>query len=201
MLTGRPTRVARCGLPIHPPPTAVIACRQANARQASAEGNGTVDVLGVPPDGTQSRRGFGVIQRSTARKRRRRPTTSLGRGCGIPRHAPRQDQDQRLGLKWRGHVRASGLRGHCRLVAEVRRDAEKAWRSWRSRRRRQSPIGGEPFPPRLETDVLPTPQIVHNLSAVLPGSTVRRPSGAEALVTEEPSEFIAHVRVCGGAGR
>jgi hypothetical protein len=27
-----------------------------------------------------------------------------------------------------------------------------------------------------------------------------RQSGAETLVTEEPDAFIAHVRVCGGAG-
>src|SRR5205823_4861981 len=32
------------------------------------------------------------------------------------------------------------------------------------------------------------------------GSTVMRQSSAEALVTEEPYAFIAHVRVCGGAG-
>jgi hypothetical protein len=28
-----------------------------------------------------------------------------------------------------------------------------------------------------------------------------RQSGAETLVTEEPDALIAHVRVCGGAGR
>jgi hypothetical protein len=32
------------------------------------------------------------------------------------------------------------------------------------------------------------------------GSTVMRQSSAEALVTEEPYAFMAHVRVCGGAG-
>jgi len=32
------------------------------------------------------------------------------------------------------------------------------------------------------------------------GSTVMRQSGAATLATEEPDAFIAHVRVCGGAG-
>ncbi|HEY5867367.1 MAG TPA: hypothetical protein VI542_17730 [Candidatus Tectomicrobia bacterium] len=32
------------------------------------------------------------------------------------------------------------------------------------------------------------------------GSTVMRQSRADTLVTEEPDAFIAHVRVCGGAG-
>src|SRR5262249_18136585 len=36
--------------------------------------------------------------------------------------------------------------------------------------------------------------------AVLRGSRVMRQSGAETLVTEEPYELIAHVRICGGAG-
>ena len=35
----------------------------------------------------------------------------------------------------------------------------------------------------------------------LQGSTVMRQSSAETLVTEEPYELIAHVRICGGAGR
>jgi hypothetical protein len=34
----------------------------------------------------------------------------------------------------------------------------------------------------------------------MPGSQVRRQSGAETLVPAEPSAFMAHVRVCGGAG-
>ena len=33
------------------------------------------------------------------------------------------------------------------------------------------------------------------------GSKVMRQRSAETLVTEEPYELIAHVRVCGGAGR
>ena len=32
------------------------------------------------------------------------------------------------------------------------------------------------------------------------GSTVMRQSGAATLATEEPDAFIAHVRICGGAG-
>ncbi len=35
----------------------------------------------------------------------------------------------------------------------------------------------------------------------LTGSNVMRQSGAETLTTEEPDELIAHVRICGGAGR
>jgi hypothetical protein len=35
----------------------------------------------------------------------------------------------------------------------------------------------------------------------LPGSKVMRQRDVETLITEEPDALIAHVRVCGGAGR
>jgi len=49
------------------------------------------------------------------------------------------------------------------MLEEVRRSAEKAWRYWLSRRSSKSAIGWEKFQQRLETYVLPTPKIVHNI--------------------------------------
>jgi hypothetical protein len=91
-----------------------------------------------------------------------------------------------LGLKLRGPFRYDGLRGHCRLLEDVRRDAEQAGRDWLSRRSRQSAMGGEKVPRLLPTDALPTPKIVHAIGPVLPGRTVMRPSRAQTLATEEP---------------
>jgi RNA-directed DNA polymerase len=181
-----PKRFAGVGLTRHPTKTAVIAFRKPHARQASADGTGTCDFLGLTQDWTQSRRGFWVSKRRTARKRLRRTKKSRWRWGRIHRHAPRKYPYQRLGLKLRGHFRDAGIRGNFRRLAEVRRAAEQAWRAWRSRRRRKSPIGWEQFQRRLETYVLPTPQIVHDIEAVLQGSTVMRHRGAETLGTEEP---------------
>ena len=125
--------------------------------------NGPCDFLGLPHDWTQSRRGFGVIKRRTARKRLRRTKKSLGRWCRVNRHAPLQYQYQRLGLKLRGHFRSYGIRGNFRLLEAVRRYAEKAWRDWLSRRRSKRASGWETFQRLWQTSALPTPKIVHTI--------------------------------------
>ena len=127
----------------------------------SADGNGTFDFLGLTHYWTKSRRGFWVIKRRTARKRLRRTKKALWRWCRTNRHAPLKDQYQMLCLKLRGHFQYYGIRGNFRLLEEVRRYAEKAWRYWLSRRSSKSAIGWEKFQQLLQTYVLPTPKIVH----------------------------------------
>ena len=145
-------------------------------------------MLGLTHYWALSRRGFGVIQRRTARKRFRRTKKSLWRWGRVNRHAPRKDQYQRLGLKLRGHFRSSGLQGNFRRLEDVRRSAEKAWRDWLSRRSSKRAMGWEKFQQLLETSVLPTPRIVHNISWGLQGSTVMHQSRAGTLAPEEPDE-------------
>jgi group II intron reverse transcriptase/maturase len=156
-----PKRCARLGLTIHPEKTALIACGKPEARQASAKGDGTFECLGLTHDWAKSRRGLWLITRRTARTRLRRTQKSRWRWGRTNRHAPVTYQYQRLCRKVRGHCRSDGIRGHFRLLEEVRRYAEQAWRDWLSRRSRTSASGWETFPRLLQTDVLPTPQIVH----------------------------------------
>ena len=66
-----------------------------------------------------------------------------------------------LGRKWRGHFRYDGIRGNFRLLEEVRRYAEQAWRYGRSRRRSKRAMGWEQFQRLVQTYALPTPKIVH----------------------------------------
>jgi hypothetical protein len=158
-----PKRFARFGLSIHPEKTRLIAFRKPEARQGPAHGNGTFDFLGLTHYWTQSRRGFWVIKRRTASKRLRRTKKALWRWCRTNRHAPLTYQDQMLCLKWRGHFRSYGIRGNFRLLAEVLRFAEQAWRDWLSRRSSKSAIGWEKFQQLRKTYILPTPKIVHNI--------------------------------------
>jgi RNA-directed DNA polymerase len=158
-----PKRFARFGLSIHPEKTTLIAFRQPDTRKGPAHGNGTFDFLGLTHYWTQSRRGFWVIKRRTARKRLRRTKKALWRWCRTHRHAPLTYQYQMLCLKLRGHFRYYGIRGHFRLLEAVLRFAEKAWRYWLSRRSRTSAIGWEKFQQLLKTYILPTPKIVHNI--------------------------------------
>jgi RNA-directed DNA polymerase len=156
-----PKRFARLGLTLHPEKTALIAFGKPDARQASAKGKGTFEFLGLTHSWAKSRRGFWVIKRRTARKRRQRTKTSRWRWCRTNRHAPVTYPYRMLCLKWRGHFRYDGMRGNVRLREEVRRDAEKAWRYWLSRRSSKSAIGWEKFQRLLQTYALPTPKIVH----------------------------------------
>jgi RNA-directed DNA polymerase len=140
-----PRWFARFGLAIPSQKTALIACGKPDARQASAQRNGTCECLGLTHYWAKSRRGFWVINRRTARKRLRRTQKALWRWCRAHRHAPVRYPYQRLCLKVRGHFRYDGLRGNFRLREDVRRSAEQAWRSWLSRRSSKSAMGWETF--------------------------------------------------------
>jgi RNA-directed DNA polymerase len=158
-----PQRFARFGLRMHPTKTTLIAFRKPEAHQGADTGNGTFDFLGLTHYWTTSRRGFWVIKRRTARKRLCRTKQSLWQWCRTNRHAPLKDQYQRLCQKLRGHFQYFGLRGNMRMREEVRRYAEKAWQYWLSRRSSKSPICWGKFQKLLQTYVLPTPRIVHNI--------------------------------------
>jgi RNA-directed DNA polymerase len=157
-----PKQLARCGLRLHPPQTALIAFRKPEAPQGIDPGNGTVDFLGLPHDWSRSRRGVGVIKRRLARKRLCRTKKSLWRWCHSHHHAPLPYPYQQLCQKVRGHLQSCGIRGHCRLLEAVRRSAEQAWRYGRSRHSRKSPSNGAKCQKRRATDGLPIPKIVHN---------------------------------------
>jgi group II intron reverse transcriptase/maturase len=158
-----PKRFARYGLTIHPTKTALMAFRKPAGPPGATPRNGTFDFLGFTHYWTTSRRGFWVIKRRTAKKRFRRTQKSLWRWCRANRHAPLKDQYHMLCLKLRGHFGYYGIQGNFRLLEEVLRSAEKAWRYWLSRRSSKSAISWEKFQQLLETYVLPTPRIVHNI--------------------------------------
>ena len=163
IMAGLPKRFARYGLTIHPTKTALMAFGKPAGRPGANPRNGTFDFLGFTHYWTTSRRGFWVIKRRTARKRFRRTKKSRWRWCRAHRHAPLKDQYPMLCLKLRGHFPYYGIQGNFRLLEEVRHAAEKAWRYWWSRRSSTSAIGWGKFQQLLETYVLPTPSIVHNI--------------------------------------
>ena len=163
IMTVLPKRFARFGLTLHPTKTALIAFRKPKAPQGSESGNGTCTFLGLTHSGTQSRQGFWVMKRRTASKRVRRTKKSLWRWCRNHRHAPLQYQYQMLCAKRRGHDQYYGIRGNFRLLEEVRRAAERAWRYWLSRRSSKSAIGWKKFWKLMQTYILPIPRIVHNI--------------------------------------
>jgi RNA-directed DNA polymerase len=116
-----PKRCARVGRRLHPTKTPLVGCRKPKASQASAHGNGTCECLGVTQYGARTRRGCWGRNRRTARTRRRRPQKAWWQWGRHHRQAPRQDQERLRCVKRRGHLRYDGSRGHCPLLANVRR--------------------------------------------------------------------------------
>lgn len=94
MMAVLPKRCARYGVPMHPTKTALMACSTPETPQGSTEGNGPCACLGLPHDGTRSRRGDWGIKRRTAHKRRRRTKQARGRWGRPHRHTPRHYPDQ-----------------------------------------------------------------------------------------------------------
>jgi hypothetical protein len=91
-----PKRFGRFSLRIHPEKTVMIEFRRPRGRQASGDGNGTFDFLGVTHYWMKSRRGYWVINRQTARKRLRRTKKALWRWCQVNRHLPMKNQYRML---------------------------------------------------------------------------------------------------------
>jgi RNA-directed DNA polymerase len=157
-----PKRFARVGRRLHPPKTPLVGFRKPTASQASAQGNGTCECLGVTHDGARTRRGCWGRNRRTARTRRRRTQKAWWPWGRHHRQAPLHYQERLRCVTRRGHLRDYGSRGPCPLLAHVRREAAKAWRSWLRRRRRTRAIDWANVPKRRARSVWPTPTIVHN---------------------------------------
>src|SRR5256885_6577065 len=158
-----PKRFARYGLTIHPTKTALIAFRKPAGHSGATPRNGTFDFLGFTHYWAISRRGFWVIKRRTARKRFRRTKKSLWRGGRAKPPPPLPAQNHMLFLKMCGHFPDFSIPRKFPLFVEMLRSAGKRWRYWLSRRSSKSAIGWEKFQQLLETYVLPTPRIVHNI--------------------------------------
>jgi hypothetical protein len=163
IMTVLPKRFARFGLTIHPQKTALIAFGKPSARGERTQGKSTFDCLGFTHYWTQSRRGYWVIKRRTAKKRLRRTLTAVWQWCRSHRHCTVEEQHQELCQKLRGHYQYYGIRGNYRLWEVVLRHAERAGRYWLSRRSQKGMITGTKLEWWQAHFPLPTPRIVHNI--------------------------------------
>jgi len=185
-LAGLPSRLGRFGRTIAPTTTTLRAFRTPEAHAGADRGNGPCACRGWPHDGTKARQGVWVSKRRPARNRLRRPQKALGRWWRTQRHAPLPYPYQRRCSQRRGPCPYDGVRGTFRLLEEGRRGAETAWRYGRRRRRGKKAMGWAKCAKLLQAPILPIPRIVPPICLAMQGRTVRRQSGAEALVTEAP---------------
>ena len=156
-----PKRFSKYNLTIHPEKTALVPFRKPPSKRGGGSGNGTFDFLGFTHYWGETRRGYWVIKRKTARKRLRRTMTRLWQWCHWNRHEKLTDQYRNLCRKLRGHYQYYGVRSNYKMLEVVYEYAEKAWRYWLSRCSRTSQINWEKFEKLRRLFPLPKPRIVH----------------------------------------
>jgi RNA-directed DNA polymerase len=155
-----PKRFARFKLDLHPEKTRLIPFGKP---PKSGKPEGTFDFLGFTFYWGKSLKGYWVIKKQTARKRRNRFMRMLWRWCKDHRHEPLKLQYEILCSKLRGFYQYFGVRGNYKVLEVVYEHAEKAWRHWLGRRHRDGYISHDKFRQILTTFPLPLPRIVHNI--------------------------------------
>jgi group II intron reverse transcriptase/maturase len=157
-----PKRFNEYGLALHPEKTAVIDFRRPPSK-VKGKGKGTFDFLGFTFYWSKSRRGYWVIKKKTAGKRRSRFLKGLWRWCRENRHEPIKEQYRTLCSKLRGYYQYYGVRSNYKALEVVFEYAQKAWRFWLSRRSHKGGISWEKFEKIRASFPFPKPRIVHNI--------------------------------------
>jgi len=98
-----PKRCARVQLTIHPQKTRLVQFQPPRRWDEGERGDGTFDFLGRTHYWAQSRRGYWVIKRRTAKQRVRRAMRAVWHWCRTHRHDSLRAPYRALCQKLRGH--------------------------------------------------------------------------------------------------
>jgi len=160
-----PKRFPRFTRTMPPAKTALMAFKKPPSRVHAAGGTGSVAVLGCTHSWAQTRRGYGVIKRTTVGKRLRRCMQALWTGCRDNRPAPWPEQERTRCATRRGSSQDDGIRGKVKRRDGVWEHPERAWRSGRSRRSHTGHRRWQKCVACLQKALaLPQPRIIHHLS-------------------------------------
>ena len=161
-----PKRFARFGLQLHPEKTRLVPFQRPSARGPKPR---CFDLLGFRHYWGQARNGAWVIKRKTASGRLSRAIQRVTAWCRSHRHERLSEQYQMLCRKVKGHYAYYGITGNARALAQYRREVERGWRKWLSRRSQRARLTWQRFGALLRTAFpLPPPRIVHSVRAAKP---------------------------------
>ena len=158
-----PKRFGRYGLTLHPEKTRLVAFQRPHGRDGSSGKSGTFDLLGFTHYWARSRRGSWVIKRKTSSSRMTRGLRAIFLWCRGHRHLPLREQQRILGHKLRGHCAYYGITGNSSSLSAFRRQVERAWRFWLSRRNRERSMTWDRFVKLLEVYPLPRAIAIHSV--------------------------------------
>jgi group II intron reverse transcriptase/maturase len=136
-----PKRFGKYGLAVHPTKTKLVPFRPPSFTMRDRNGPrdnrpGTFDLLGFTHYWARSLRGYWVIKLKTAANRFSRAVRSIDSWCHANRHISVREQHQKLNEKLRGHYAYYGVTGNSGALSRFRREVERRWRKWLSRRSR-----------------------------------------------------------------
>ena len=155
-----PRRFNRYTLELHPKKTRLIAFGKP-ARKGKPQG--TFDFLGFTYYWGKSLKGYWVIKKKTARKRRNRFMRMLWSWCKKHRHEPIRGQQETLCSKLMGFYQYFGVRSNFKVLEVVYEYAATAWKYWLGQRHRNGRLSYKKFSRFLTGYPLPRPRIVHNI--------------------------------------
>jgi group II intron reverse transcriptase/maturase len=158
-------RFARYALTLHPQKTRLLDFRRPSGQhKAPPLGEDSFDMLGFTHFWARSRKGRWVVKRKTAKGRFGRGLRRIGRWCRWNRHQPVVAQHAALNRKLQGHYAYYGITGNARALSRFRREVERTWRFWLSRRSRQrADMTWEKFQRLLQRYPLAPPRVVHSV--------------------------------------
>jgi hypothetical protein len=152
-----PKRFERFKLSLHPEKTRLIAFSRPKTDDEARERD-TFDFLGFTFQWAKSRKGYWVIKKTTARKRKSRFMKHLWRWCKANRHKPIGQQQEELSAKLRGFYQYFGISGNYKALDVIHSYAYCCWVRWLSRRSSKALVR---FDYLRANHALPRPRIVH----------------------------------------
>jgi hypothetical protein len=101
------------------------------------------------------------MKSKTAKDRFSRTLRRIGEWCRIHRHADVETQHLALERKLKGHYAYFGVTSNYQALDRLRREAERIWKRWLSRRSQKAFVNWEWMARLLERFPLPRPRILH----------------------------------------
>jgi RNA-directed DNA polymerase len=156
-----PKRFGKYGLTLHPDKTRLVAFQRPKRDDDGDDGPGSFDLLGFTHHWGLSLKGNWVVMKHTAKDRFSRALRRIRDYCRLNRHADVETQHRALSQKLNGHFSYFGVTGNMRMIARLRRETERAWHKWLSRRSQRGTLNWGQMSALLKRHPLPKARIVH----------------------------------------
>ena len=153
-------RFAKYGLTVHPEKTRLVRFERPGG---GGPPPGQFDLLGFTHRWERSRRGYWVIVRRTAKSRFRRALKRIAHWCRTHRHEPVRAQQRALARRLQGHYAYYGITGNFEALKAFRRQVERIWRKWLSRRSQRGYLSWARYKALAKRFPLPPARIVHSI--------------------------------------